>query len=133
MMRPRRRALVDRTFALLRGDEGMVVAEFAITLPAVVRLLAVVLGSAGVGAQHVQVQDAAANAARMLGRGEPASAALALATRVVRAPSLDIDRAEGLVCVTLRAPARIIVTLPVVQVRGYACALDDGLSGDIAR
>ena len=52
MMRPRRRALVDRTFALLRGDEGMVVAEFAITLPAVVLLLAVVLGSAGVGAQH---------------------------------------------------------------------------------
>ena len=74
-----------------------------------------------------------AESERLLLDAAVASAALALATRVVRAPSLDIDRAEGLVCVTLRAPARIIVTLPVVQVRGYACALDDGLSGDIAR
>lgn len=105
----------------------MVVAEFAITLPAVVVLLAIVLGSAGVGAQHVQAQDAAANAARALGRGDSASTVLALANRMLRGASLRTERAEGLVCVTLRAPARIIVALPAIEVRGYACALDDEL------
>lgn len=105
----------------------MVVAEFAVTLPAVVVLLAIVLGSAGVAGQHVQAQDAAADAARLLGRGEAPGTALALAQRLVAGATLDIARADALVCVTLRAPARVILSLPIIEVRGRACALDDGL------
>lgn len=111
----------------------MVVAEFAITLPAIVVLLGIVLGSAAVGAQHVQAQDAAADAARLLGRGDTADTALALAGRILPGASINIERGEDLVCVTLRVPARVILSLPIIEVRGRACALDDGLHSDQAR
>lgn len=116
---------------MLVSDGGLVVAELAITLPAVVLMIGLVLGCAGVGAQQVRVQDAAADVARLLGRGEPEVEALAVAQRAVAEVGLAIERSAGLVCVQLHAPARVIVALPVVQVRGEACALDEqlGLTG----
>ncbi|HOA86876.1 MAG: hypothetical protein GX871_08395 [Microbacteriaceae bacterium] len=110
----------------------MVVAEFAISLPAVIVLLAVVLGSAGVGAQHVRAQDAAADAARLLGRGESDARALALVRRSLPGARLEAARADGLVCATVRAPARVVLALPLVEVHGASCALDDGLGSTAA-
>ena len=48
--------------------------------------------------------------------------------RVVPAGALTVERRDGLVCVQLRAPARVMLTLPVVQLHGTACALDDRLA-----
>lgn len=118
-----------RLRARLRDERGTVVAEFAISLPAVILLLAIVLGSAGVGAQHVRAQDAAADAARLLGRGESDARALALLQRALPGATLEAARTDGLVCVTVRAPARLVLTLPVAEVRGSSCALDDELAG----
>lgn len=123
--------LPARLLALLHSDRGAVVAEFAISLPAVIVLLAVVLGSAGVGAQHVRAQDAAADAARLLGRGESDARALALVRRSLPGATLEAARADGLVCATVRAPARVVLTLPLVESRGVSCALDDRFAGAV--
>ena len=110
--RPRARAR-----RVLTSDDGLVVAE-----------LGFVLGCAGVGAQQVRVQDAAADVARLLGRGDTEAETLAFVGRAAPAATLSVERDGGLVCVELRAPAQVIVTLPLVQVRGTACALDDRLA-----
>ena len=81
------------------------------------------------GAQHVRAQDAAADAARLLGRGESDARALALLRRALPGATLEAARTDGLVCVTVRAPARLVLTLPVAEVRGSSCALDDELAG----
>lgn len=117
-----------RLCRLLANDDGMVVAELAITLPTVVLMMGVVLGCAAVGSQQIRVQDTAADAARLLGRGEAEADALAFVARSVPAATLSVERNDGLVCVQLRAPVRVILPLPVVQVRGVACALDDRLA-----
>jgi len=113
---------------LLANDDGLVVAELAITLPVVVLMIGVVLGCGAVGAQLVRVQDAAADVARLLGRGDTTADALAFSERAVPAGALTVERRDGLVCVQLRAPARVMLTLPVVQLHGTACALDDRLA-----
>lgn len=115
----------DRARRVLTSDDGLVVAELAISLPAVVIMVGFVLGCAGVGAQQVRVQDAAADVARLLGRGDTEAETLAFVGRAAPAATLSVERDGGLVCVELRAPAQVIVTLPLVQVRGTACALDD--------
>ena len=62
-------------------EAGSSVAEFAVALPAVLLVLAMVLGGVQLGAVQVRLQDAAADAARSLGRGDPVSA---LAARLAR-------------------------------------------------
>lgn len=54
----------------LRADRGSVTAEFALALPAVLGVVALLLGGVQVAALQVRAQDAAADAARGLGRGD---------------------------------------------------------------
>jgi Flp pilus assembly protein TadG len=54
----------------LGDDRGSVVAEFAIALPAVALVLLLGAGSLGACARQVRLQDAAADAARLVARGE---------------------------------------------------------------
>ena len=48
-------------------------AEFAVALPAIALVLAACLASVQLVGQHVRLTDAAADAARALGRGESAT------------------------------------------------------------
>ena len=52
------------------GDRGSVAAELAFALPAVVLALLLGAGALGAAARQVSLQDAAADAARLLGRGK---------------------------------------------------------------
>ena len=54
----------------LGDDRGSVVAEFAVALPAVALVLLLGAGALGACAQQVRLQDAAADAARLVARGE---------------------------------------------------------------
>ena len=56
----------------LGGDRGSVVAEFAVAFPAIALVLLFGVGALAAGAKHVRLQDAAADAARIVARGEPA-------------------------------------------------------------
>lgn len=91
-------------------DRGAVAAEFAVTLPAALLLIALGIGALAAGAQTMRLQGAAADMSRLIARGEPQSAD-ALALRLAgdaRNAAVRIDETDRLVCVTLTAPISVI-------------------------
>lgn len=107
-------------------DTGAAAAEFAVALPAVALVLAVCIGAIGVGSQQLRLQDAAADAARGLGRGESAPAVLSRASQAAPGSSLEQRRDGGLVCARLTAAARGPAALAGLQLAAESCALDGG-------
>jgi Flp pilus assembly protein TadG len=87
------------------GDRGSVVAEFAVALPAVALVLLLAAGALAAGARHVRLQDAAADAARLVARGEPVSSARAVVERAVTGGAASVAHRDDLVCVVATAPA----------------------------
>lgn len=59
----------------------MVTVELAVAIPALLIVLAMVLGRVSLGIDQVRCVDAARLAARAVARGDPASTAIATATR----------------------------------------------------
>jgi Flp pilus assembly protein TadG len=111
------RAVVD--------ELGGATAELALALPAVVVVLALALGGVQLGAVRLRAQDAAADAARILARGDPASSA---AARVAAGlPTATFARRDDgdLVCVTVTASAGG-GPLAGLDVAGTSCALGAG-------
>lgn len=102
------------------GESGAVAAEFAVTIPAVLLLLAVILGSVRVGAESIATVNAAADTARAWGRGEETSAGATAA-----GGTLDREEGEGMVCATLSRQASLIAGwgIPVVA---RSCAPSGG-------
>jgi hypothetical protein len=107
-------------------DRGSVAAEFAVALPAVVLVLGVCLGGIGVGSQQLRLQDAAAAAARGLGRGETAGAVAAQVTRMAGGATLERWAADGLVCVRLSRAAEGPIAAAGLRLAAESCALDGG-------
>jgi hypothetical protein len=101
-----------------------VTAEFAAGLPAVVVVLALCLGGIQTVGQQVRMMDAAADAARLLARGDGADAARDRVSRAVGAVSFATEADGDFRCVHLDAepdflPARAL-NLPV---SATSCAL----------
>jgi regulator of protease activity HflC (stomatin/prohibitin superfamily) len=114
--------------AALPSDEaerGSVAAELAVALPVVVLTLALGVGALGAAARQVALQDAAADAARMLGRGESDDAAARIVSGAVPGAGLTSSRGDELVCATTSADAEIggVIRLPLTA---RSCALDGG-------
>ena len=111
--------------SIRRDDGGSVTAEFAVVLPAVVLVLA--LGAAVLGAcgRQVRLQDATADAARLVARGEPEARARAMVAAGVAGAAASIDRNDDLVCVEASASAG--VPLVSISVHARSCALSGGL------
>ena len=105
-------------------DRGSVVAEFAVALPAVVLVLVLGAGALSAGARHVRLQDAAADAARLVARGESHGRASTAVAGSVSDAAIEVAREGDLVCVTASAPA--IGAVPVT-LSATSCALDGGL------
>jgi Flp pilus assembly protein TadG len=104
------------------GDRGSVVAEFAVALPAVVLVLAIGVGALAAGSRQVRLQDAAADAARLGARGEPAARVHAAVTGAVPGATAGIQTRGDLLCVTASAPAVL-----GLRITADACALAGGL------
>ncbi|WEK60579.1 MAG: TadE family type IV pilus minor pilin [Candidatus Microbacterium colombiense] len=107
------------------GERGSVAAELAIALPAVVLTVLLGVGALSGAARHVALQDAAADAARVLGRGEEVGTAAALVSRAVPGASLSSAAHDDLVCVVARADLALgaMIRMPL---RASSCALDGG-------
>lgn len=105
-------------------DRGSVSAEFAVALPAALVVLVLGLGALGSGTRQVQLQDAAADAARLAGRGESAGRIAAAVTDAVPGAATSTAHRGDLVCVTATAAA-----VPAVfgTLSATGCALDGGL------
>jgi len=103
-------------------DGGSVTAEFAIVVPAVIAVLALVVGGIALGRDALAVTTAAHQAARAVARGDdPAQVHNTVLERVPGA-TVDIVPVSGEVCVTVQAPpasgARAWFAAPTAQ----ACA-----------
>lgn len=85
------------------------------TLPIVVLVLGWCLTALSLLGSRVLVIDAAAQAARLVARGEP----VATLTSALRVSVVAIDHNDELVCVTVAA------TSGLIPVEARACALDD--------
>ncbi|MBU4465083.1 MAG: pilus assembly protein [Actinobacteria bacterium] len=107
-----------------RGDRGSITAEFAVVLPAV--LLVLVLGAATLGAcaRQVRLQDAVADAARLVARGESRERAGEAVGAAASGATMVIDHSGDLVCVTAAASAGVPMLALTVSAR--SCALGGG-------
>jgi len=109
-------------------DTGSVTAEFALVIPAVVLVLGCCLGAIQVVGQQVRMTDAAAGAARALGRGESSDHAAALANGAVPGVALSAESRGEFVCATLSAPSGIgPFALVGLTVTAVSCAPAGGL------
>ncbi|MBO9627068.1 MAG: hypothetical protein J7484_11925 [Microbacterium sp.] len=97
----------------------------AIALPAVVLALVLGIGALSAAARQVSLQDAAADAARVLGRGEEQASA----ARIVRTAVPDAvvsSRSDGdLVCATASVDVAIAGSLRL-PLQASSCALSGG-------
>ncbi|WP_144874080.1 TadE family type IV pilus minor pilin [Microbacterium sp. 1.5R] len=106
-------------------ERGSVAAELALALPAV--LLALMLGAGALGAasRQVALQDASADAARLLGRGEGPGPASAAVSRAVPGAAMSSRNEGDIVCATAHGEvAFAMVRLPL---QASSCALAGGL------
>jgi Flp pilus assembly protein TadG len=107
------------------GECGSVVAEFAVALPAVLLVLATVLGGVQLGTLQLRLQDAAADAARSLGRGDTDSAVSSRIARQAPSAHWSVSRPDGLVCVHLAASAAPPAGVLGLEAAASSCALDE--------
>jgi hypothetical protein len=103
-----------------------VTAELALALPAVVLTLVLGAGVLGAASRQVALQDASADAARLLGRGESVGAAAHVVQQGVPGAGMSSTRRGDLVCVTTSVEVAVgaVLRLPL---RASSCALDGGL------
>ena len=108
------------------AEEGAAAAELALALPAVVLTLLLGAGALGAAAQLVSLQDAVADAARLLGRGESDAAAHAAVSAAVDGAHMGSEFRGDLVCVSARVDATIgrLISIPLTA---SSCALSGGL------
>ncbi|MEV8250446.1 TadE family type IV pilus minor pilin [Microbacterium sp. NPDC076768] len=106
-------------------DQGSVSAELAVALPVVVLTLLLGVGALGAASRQVVLQDASADAARLLGRGEDQGAAARVVRTAEPGASVSASRSGGLVCVTTSIEVSVggLIRLPL---RASSCALDGG-------
>ena len=107
------------------GDRGSVAAELALALPAVLLALLLGAGALGAAAQQVRLQDASADAARLLGRGEDAGAAAGVIGAAVPGAGMTQHARDDLVCVTATSEFTVgrVIRVPL---RASSCALSGG-------
>lgn len=104
------------------GDRGSAAAEFAVAVPAVLIVLTLGIGALATASAQVRLQDAAADAARLVARGEDFARALGILSHAVPGASGTVGEEGDLVCVTASAPAPL---LPV-PLSARSCALSAG-------
>ncbi|WP_337005743.1 MULTISPECIES: TadE family type IV pilus minor pilin [unclassified Microbacterium] len=107
-------------------ERGSVSAELALALPAVVLVLLLGAGALGAASRQVALQDASADAARLLGRGEGQEEAVRVVRTAVSGAAVSSSHSGNLVCVTssLDVALGALIHLPL---RASSCALDGGL------
>jgi hypothetical protein len=109
----------------LRADRGSATAEFALAFPAVLGVVALLLGGVQVAVLQVRAQDAAADAARGLGRGDAPATVAARLDRQVPGASLTSWADGDLRCVRVEvAPAGPVAVLGLRAVAG-SCAMSE--------
>lgn len=106
----------------MRREAGSVTAEFAAVIPAVMLVLALCMWGLHAAALQVRVTDAAADAARILARGDDLSTAQQRVSHLVRGASVSSATEDVFVCATVSSRT---ATVPLT-VSARSCALKGG-------
>jgi len=112
--------------AVRDGERGSVAAELALALPAVILVILLGAGALGAASRQVALQDAAADAARLLGRGEGESAARRIVTAAVPGAQMSGSSSGDLVCVSAQTDF-VVGGVVRVGLQASSCALAGGL------
>lgn len=94
-------------------------------LPAVALVLALGVGAVQLGAVQVRLTDAAADAARILGRGDPPAVAVDRISSAEPGATMSVSHRGVLVCVSARASAGTSLLGALFDFEATGCALDD--------
>lgn len=105
-------------WAGVRDETGGVTAEFAVVVPVVLVVLGLVIGGVALSAHRITLVSAAADIARLEARGESAEPRLA---NLGAGVGIERERADGLLCVSLRATP-VGGLLAAVGVSAQSCA-----------
>lgn len=108
----------------LSRDDGGVAAEFAVTLPAIVLVVLLAAGAVSAQAERIVLQDAVADASRIVARGESPDVAAAHVARAVPGARMTVEGGE-VVCVRAAATVRLIASI-AADITASSCALGDG-------
>ncbi|MBE3075683.1 MAG: hypothetical protein IMZ75_12200 [Actinobacteria bacterium] len=105
------------------GEDGLVTAEFAVVLPAVVLVLALSLGALGLALDQVRCVDAARTGARAAARGDSYGAVILVASRAAPPEALVSMATSGdLVRVSVVSPPRVAGSLLPAWLRASSTA-----------
>lgn len=105
----------------LRVDErGTVTAEFAVTVPAVLLVLGLVVGAVQLSAQRVALTGLAGDVARLEARGD-AGLAVARISRYVASPTISRSNDGRILCVSATTGPKAGI-LSALRVTGTGCA-----------
>lgn len=113
---------------LASDRRGSVTAEFAITVPAVLLVLGLVIGSVQLAAERVSLTALAGDVARLEARGDAALAAARIASFTGN-PRLARSGGSEVLCVEASSGPRAGV-LSAVSVTGRGCAARSAAAGD---
>ena len=107
-------------------ERGSVTAEFAVAMPAVLLVLLLALGGVQASMLQLRLQDAAADAARSLARGEGSAMASGRLARQVPGAALSSSREGDLVCVRVSASLEGPASRLGLAIVARGCALAGG-------
>ncbi|KHK95356.1 hypothetical protein LK09_19430 [Microbacterium mangrovi] len=101
-------------------------AEFAVAVPAVLLVLALSAAALGACSRQVRLQDAAADAARLVARGDSMARAQNAVAGAAPDARLEVSRPGDLVCAQASAPSGIPFTGFGLTARSCALAEEAG-------
>ncbi|MEO5534073.1 MAG: TadE family type IV pilus minor pilin [Pseudolysinimonas sp.] len=109
----------------LGDDRGSVTAEFAVAFPAVLVIVALLLGGIQIATLQVRAQDAAADAARGLARGDAQEVIETRLARQVSGAALSTWLDGDLRCVRVEVAPIGAAAVLGLRAAASACALRD--------
>lgn len=105
------------------GESGMVTAEFAVVLPAVVLVLALSLGALGLAWDQVRCVDAARAGARAASRGDSTGAVILVASQAAPSEAMvSVSTSGDLVRVSVVSRPRVAASLLPAWLRASSTA-----------
>lgn len=122
------RALRRRSGSLahrMRDEAGGVTAEFVVALPVAIGVLGLCMAAINVGATQIALNDATADAARVVARGDDPQLVRQRLQSIAPGAEMSVDEQE-LVCVSVTAPVRVAGIDTPMQMSANACALGGG-------
>ncbi len=105
------------------SQRGMVTAEFAVVLPAVVLVLAFSLGALGLAWDQIRCVDAARAGARAASRGDSAGAVILVVSRAAPTDAVvSVSSADDIVSVSVASGPRVAAGLLPAWLRASSTA-----------